>query len=495
MVGWQALAVAACLAGMASKEVMVSAPLMVLLYDRTFAAGSSGRLGGGEGGFIGGWRRPGCCWDFSSWHGRGGGPLASVWGRVVELCADAMSGDREVSLASFWPHPLILDYGSGLEGGRPRWRRRRFCCGARGGHGGCAVAAAGLGLSGGWFFVILAPSSSVLPLATQTSPSTGFICRWGRWWRWRCWDCSSLGLPQRVRLRGPLTAGLGVLTARRNEDYRSGPAIWSDTVAKCPGNARAHSNFGKALLEAGFKPLGLAQYREGLRLDPNNALVRFNLANALARDGRLSEAAESYEVAIRYHPEFADAHFHLAEVLEKLGRLPEAVGHYAAAVRLDPALVGARNNLGNILLALGRIPEAITQYEVALGAEPHSARLHYNLGNALAEGGKLAEAAQEYEAALQEQADYPSAQANLANTLFQLGRTDAAIAHYEAALRLAPAAADIHANFGTALLQLNRTRDAREQFEAALRIEPQNAQARDGLSRVAASPPMTGTDH
>ena len=30
----------ACLLGMASKEVMVSAPLMVLLYDRTFCAGS-----------------------------------------------------------------------------------------------------------------------------------------------------------------------------------------------------------------------------------------------------------------------------------------------------------------------------------------------------------------------------------------------------------------------------------------------------------------------
>ena len=30
----------ACLLGMATKEVMVSAPLVVLLYDRTFLAGS-----------------------------------------------------------------------------------------------------------------------------------------------------------------------------------------------------------------------------------------------------------------------------------------------------------------------------------------------------------------------------------------------------------------------------------------------------------------------
>jgi len=38
--GWYALAVGTCLLGMGSKEVMVSAPLIVLLYDRAFRAES-----------------------------------------------------------------------------------------------------------------------------------------------------------------------------------------------------------------------------------------------------------------------------------------------------------------------------------------------------------------------------------------------------------------------------------------------------------------------
>ena len=38
--GWYAVAALACLLGMATKEVMVSAPLVALLYDRTFLAGS-----------------------------------------------------------------------------------------------------------------------------------------------------------------------------------------------------------------------------------------------------------------------------------------------------------------------------------------------------------------------------------------------------------------------------------------------------------------------
>ncbi|MGD0090515.1 MAG: hypothetical protein ABSE73_11400, partial [Planctomycetota bacterium] len=38
--GWQIAALTACALGMGCKQVMVTAPLLVLLYDRTFAAGS-----------------------------------------------------------------------------------------------------------------------------------------------------------------------------------------------------------------------------------------------------------------------------------------------------------------------------------------------------------------------------------------------------------------------------------------------------------------------
>ena len=37
---WLAVAALACMAGMACKEVMVTAPVVVLLFDRTFIAGS-----------------------------------------------------------------------------------------------------------------------------------------------------------------------------------------------------------------------------------------------------------------------------------------------------------------------------------------------------------------------------------------------------------------------------------------------------------------------
>ncbi len=69
---WYAVAVLACLLGMGSKEVMVSAPLMVLLYDRAFLSGS----------FAAAWRRR--CGVYLA--------LAGTWLLLAGLMAAA--GDR-----------------------------------------------------------------------------------------------------------------------------------------------------------------------------------------------------------------------------------------------------------------------------------------------------------------------------------------------------------------------------------------------------------------
>jgi len=35
-----------------------------------------------------------------------------------------------------------------------------------------------LGFLGAWFFIILSPTSSIIPVITETGPSGGCICRW-----------------------------------------------------------------------------------------------------------------------------------------------------------------------------------------------------------------------------------------------------------------------------------------------------------------------------
>ena len=484
---WFAFSVAACLLGMATKEVMATAPILVLFYDRTFVAGS----------FLEAWRRRRwlhtalmATWLPLAWLvARTGWNRGGTSGFDVGIAPWAywLTQFRAVASylrLSFWPHPLSLDHES-------FWVHRAVDVVPDALIVGLLAATAGLSLRrlpglaylGVWFFAILAPTS-IMPGTIQMIVEHRMYLPLAAVITAGVLGVHALLGGRSLLLFGLLAIALGWLTMQRNRDYRSAVVLWQDTVAKCPGNPRAHVNLGKALLESGSHFLALDQYREAVRLDPGDAVAQFNLANALAREGRADEAGESYEAVLRLRPDFAYAHFYLAETLEHLGRLTEAAHHYEVSISLDPELTDARCNFGNLLLDANRVPEAIDQYRAALKLVPHSARIHYNLGNALVASSRLPDAVDEYEAALRDQPDHAAAHANLANTLFQLGSTDKALAHFKEALRLEPGNADVHANFAVALAQLNRIQDAKEHFEVALRLDPRNEQARDGLNRL-----------
>jgi tetratricopeptide (TPR) repeat protein len=87
-------------------------------------------------------------------------------------------------------------------------------------------------------------------------------------------------------------AVLGGLAVRRNHDYRSGEAIWSDTVAKRPDNARAHYNLGRELALRRDAAGALAQFDRSLALDPDQPDTRRIRAFARFALGRYAGAWE-----------------------------------------------------------------------------------------------------------------------------------------------------------------------------------------------------------
>ena len=113
---WEIFTGVVCLLGMATKEVMVSAPLLVLLYDRTFVAGT----------FRAAWRQRGSLylglagtWLLLFWlvaHSSQRGGVAgfglglSGWHYALTQCRAII---LYLSLA-FWPSPLVIDYGTGF---------------------------------------------------------------------------------------------------------------------------------------------------------------------------------------------------------------------------------------------------------------------------------------------------------------------------------------------------------------------------------------------
>ena len=437
---WLVASVAACAVGMATKEVMVSAPVIVWLYDRTFVAGS----------FAEAWRRRRgyyvalastsllLAWLMVGTGARGGTAgfgLGVAWGKYALTQCGAIWHYLRLSV---WPAPLVFDYGGAVvvKNFSEVWPQAT----------GMAALVTGtlwalwwrprLGFLGAWFLAILAPTSSVVPLADTIFEHRMYLPLAAvivpvmlglHVWRAR-WGLAATIL---------LAAALAAVTVRRNDDYRSELALWRDTVAKRPGNVRAHYTLGTALFADGRTEEAIAEYRAALALKPESAPAHNDLGNALTRTGRAAEAVPHYEAALRVAPT-AEAHSNLGNALVRLRRGAEARAHYELALRLQPDLAEAHNNLGNLLAQAGEFAAAEPHYEAALRARPDLADAHANLGNILAQGGHAADAVPHYEAALKLRPDFADAHFNLATALTELRRWPEAIAHYEEVLRLRP---------------------------------------------------------
>jgi tetratricopeptide (TPR) repeat protein len=490
---WFALSVLACLLGMATKEVMVTAPLMVLFFDRTFFAGT----------FRGAWRRRrgyyvalAGTWLLLGWliaqtgGNRGGSVGFGVSVGWWDYWLTQFKAIGRYLWLSFWPHPLAFEYGSfwihefgeiavevglvlGLLAATIIALRRRSAT----------------GFIGAWFFGILAPTSLApgttqmivehrmyLPLAAVIALVVGTGHAW-------------FAAQRRAALTwilGAVAVALVLLTMRRNEDYRSDIALWTDTIAKRPDNPLAQFMLAGAQERGGDGAAALVSYERTLELKPDFSIGHENLGELLLRQGRRAEAMAHFESALRLQPDYADAHANLGNAYLADGRIAEAVRHLERAVQLTPESASVRYNFGNALAAAGLPAEAATEFEAALKLQPTMAEAHFNLANALMELRRPNDAIRHYEAATKARPDYAAAHYNLANVLAASGRQPEAIGHYEAALRARPDYPEAHHNLGSALFELGRLAEAAQQYEATLRLAPEFPNARENLERVRA---------
>jgi tetratricopeptide (TPR) repeat protein len=361
---WYVLSVTACLLGMASKEVMVTAPLMALLYDRTFVAGS----------FREAWRRR---WPLYL-------ALAATWLLLgYEMVSTAKGGGYAVKIPrwsyaltqlyavahylrlSFWPDPLVFDYGRLLAGNIAEIAPHAVIV---------ALLLTGalislwrwpaIGFVGVWFFGILAPTSSVVPLANQTIAERRMYLPLAAVVTMAVVGAFVVGKkllgrqPRLGRALGWMLAGavvclLAVQTIRRNFDYFSPVSIWQDTVNKCPDNARARYNLGLALFQAGRIEDSVVQYKEALRLSTDMPEAYRNLDVVLFDTGQLKDAIAYYEQGLRKRSELAVAHYHSGVDLVQAGRTADGIRQYEQALRMKSDYADVQNNLAWLLATDG----------------------------------------------------------------------------------------------------------------------------------------------
>ena len=282
---WFAGAVACCALGMATKEGMVTAPIIVLLYDRVFLADSWADLSHKRSRLYIGLA--------ATWlilislivinKARGGTLLgfpAVSWWRYAQ---NQFGATAHYLRLAFWPDRLCIDYGWQISTLPRSW----IAVGAMlavwllAATRWALANAPPLGFLGAWFFLTLAPSSSLVPIQDMVAEhrmylplaamvTLAVIAAWNgltalsrRFGHTRAacgWACFALTA---------LVAGaLAWRTAERNQDYHSGIAIWTNTIRERPQNGRAWNNLGYSYYKAGQLDSAVACVRRAIELLP-----------------------------------------------------------------------------------------------------------------------------------------------------------------------------------------------------------------------------------
>jgi Flp pilus assembly protein TadD len=452
-VPWSVAAVVFCALGMATKETMVTAPLLVLLIDRAFVFSSFSQA------FVA--------------RGRLYAGLAATWGVLAALMltgarADSVGFSLGVSSwtyllnqaviitdylrRSIWPYPLVFAYGE------PRTLELRDVLP----QGALILGLGALACWSWWkaprigvlaiaFFVVLAPTSSVVPIATEVGaerrmylPLIGLILL-----------AVLLGhsLWKRIGSRGsvvgvvaPLTvcALLSALTIQRNTEYATAEGLWRSTLARWP-SAIAHRNLATPLLQLGKGNEAIEHLRATLAAHPE---MRAALGQTLFEQNRFDEALVEVQTfldrtAVSGSEEEANARLVAAASLEKLGRSGEALDLVRELIAQRPDYAPAHLALGDIHFRRSEFADAQRAYRRYLTYRPDDEGALTNMGIAALNAGQPEDGVKALQRVVDARPQQASAHRNLAVALANAGRLEQAIVHVKEAARLAPTDAAI----------------------------------------------------
>jgi Tfp pilus assembly protein PilF len=420
-VGWLVLATVACILGMGSKQVMVSAPLIVLLFERTFIAGSLKKaLRDSWPLYVGlalGWLL--LLWlNYDNPHrdsiGFHMGVPAHVWWltqtKVFLLYLKLV----------VWPWPLLIHYDIPyLETLADAWFYVVIV----------AVLGFGtlfllwknhpVGFLGTFVFAILSPTF-IIPVVTEVAAErrmylplvtisalvvvSGYVLAQNLLRRHSrdglVQPAASSSLVAVVALAVCVALVLALVSSRRLMAYDSEMTLWQEVLRLQPQSHVAHQNVGVEYFNLGDMEAAAKHYRESIRLKPDSSLGHYNLGLVLPKLGQIEEAAEHFRLAAKFNPNSAELLNNHGVSLFVLERYDEAISVLKEAIRLEPTMWRAHENLGKALVRAGRLQEAIASFKQALKLNPRALSSYGHLAASQAQMGRHDEAIATAELAL-----------------------------------------------------------------------------------------------
>jgi len=234
-----------------------------------------------------------------------------------------------------------------------------------------------------WFFLALSPESSFLKLRDYIFEHRLYLPMVGA----SIFFSTALFLLLKETKRFIAVATLLILvfsvaTTRRNEIWKDGITLWQDVIQKSPKKARGYNNLGVHYGKKGRYDKELEYCKKATLLDPTYAKPYTNLGTLYARRGLYDEALRYYRKAVELNPRDAKAYDNLGAAYMQKGLDEKALQYLNKASTLNPHQASVYNNLGALYGRRGHHDKAIRYYQKAVDLNPRFVVANFNLGSA-----------------------------------------------------------------------------------------------------------------
>jgi hypothetical protein len=362
---WLFMAICMCGLAMTTKEVAITLPFMVLLYDRTFLGGALRTF---KGALVRRWwfyatLLATCAWPIyvccSTPAAYGSGFTGACGITTWQYAA------TEPGVLLHYLRMVVLPFGQCFD---PNWQLTGW--GWQAWAIGAMVLATVLllwkrpaaGFLGAWFFGILSVTSSVyvtldpcfehrmyLPLAAViVALVLAAYCFWRHF---------ALQLTPDYEAKWRLAGTHGMLaiimllafcTWNRLGIYSNELDLYFDCVKGAPWSARAHNNLGLAMMHTGHLPDAENELHESLKCDPNYPFALINMGNVLIAQNKATPWALNNDLGLK---------------LLSQGHVVDAFNLFISATHLDPGYWAAWHNAGRCAQIMGHIADAKVFYQ------------------------------------------------------------------------------------------------------------------------------------
>lgn len=241
-----------------------------------------------------------------------------------------------------------------------------------------------------------------------------------------------------------------IWTYQRNNAWKSEVTLWRDCVKKSPHLPRPHTNLGFALEKKNLINPAISQFKTALQYEPSYYPAYNDLGTCFQKIGDYKNAMYYLHRAIKQQPKRADAYINLGSVYTDTGELDLAVTAYQTALQIDSNNIDALIGMGVACLHQEKLGRAIALFQSAAEKEPGNLKAHLNLGVALTLNKQI----------------------------------DAAILQYQKVIEINPRIAQVYNNLGVLMIQKGNIPKAVEEFKNAVKINSDYNEAKKNLRRA-----------